>query len=84
MGLGCEWRHVRKRWVENLVISRKQLVEIWLWAGLVQLRMGLTVGDVGKGSIAKIVCLSLLVSLVRFYGISTFVGYLTPNPFLCK
>ena len=23
-------------------------------------------------------------SLVWFYGISTFVGYLTPNPFLCK
>ena len=22
--------------------------------------------------------------LVGFYGISTFVGYLTPNPFLCK
>ena len=22
--------------------------------------------------------------LVRFYGISTFVGYLTPNPFLCS
>ncbi len=25
-----------------------------------------------------------LVGLVGFYGISTFVGYLTPNPFLCK
>ena len=25
-----------------------------------------------------------LVWFVRFYGISTFVGYLTPNPFLCK
>ena len=24
------------------------------------------------------------VWLVGFYGISTFVGYLTPNPFLCK
>ena len=22
--------------------------------------------------------------LVGFYGVSTFVGYLTPNPFLCK
>ena len=22
--------------------------------------------------------------LVGFYGISAFVGYLTPNPFLCK
>ena len=22
--------------------------------------------------------------LVGFYGISTFAGYLTPNPFLCK
>ena len=22
--------------------------------------------------------------LFGFYGISTFVGYLTPNPFLCK
>ena len=26
----------------------------------------------------------LLVWLVGFYGISTFVGYLTPNRFLCK
>ena len=25
-----------------------------------------------------------LFGLVWFYGISTFVGYLTPNPFLCK
>ena len=25
-----------------------------------------------------------LVRFVGFYGISTFVGYLTPNPFLCK
>ena len=24
------------------------------------------------------------VWFVGFYGISTFVGYLTPNPFLCK
>ena len=26
----------------------------------------------------------LIIGLVWFYGISTFVGYLTPNPFLCK
>ena len=26
----------------------------------------------------------LLVWFFWFYGISTFVGYLTPNPFLCK
>ena len=25
MGLGCEWRHARKRWAENLVILKKQL-----------------------------------------------------------
>ena len=25
-----------------------------------------------------------LVCFVEFYGLSTFVGYLTPNPFLCK
>ena len=25
-----------------------------------------------------------LVWFVGFYGISTFVGYLMPNPFLCK
>ena len=29
-------------------------------------------------------CVSCLVWLVGFYGVSTFVGYLTPNPFLCK
>ena len=28
--------------------------------------------------------LSLVGWLVGFYGISTFVGYLRPNPFLCK
>ena len=28
--------------------------------------------------------LEVLVWFVGFYGISTFVGYLTPNPFLCK
>ncbi len=33
MRLECEWRHAWKRWAENLVISKKQLVEIWLWAG---------------------------------------------------
>ena len=27
---------------------------------------------------------TLVVCLVGFYGISTFVGYLTPNPFLYK
>ena len=37
MGLGCEWRHDRKRGAEILVISKKTLVEIWLWAGAVQL-----------------------------------------------
>ena len=26
----------------------------------------------------------VLVWFVGFYGISTFVGYFTPNPFLCK
>ena len=26
----------------------------------------------------------LVCWFVGFYGISTFVGYLTPNPFLCK
>ena len=31
------------------------------------------------------VCINLfgLVWFVEFYGISTFVGYLMPNPFLC-
>ena len=28
--------------------------------------------------------LSLMVWFVGFYGISTIVGYLMPNPFLCK
>ena len=28
--------------------------------------------------------LSTWIFVVGFYGISTFVGYLTPNPFLCK
>ena len=25
MGLGCEWRHARKRWTENLVILKKDV-----------------------------------------------------------
>ena len=37
---------------------KKQLVEIWLWAGPVQLGGGVTVGDVGTVSIVKIVSLS--------------------------
>ena len=37
MGQVCEWRHVRKRWAENLVILKKTLVEIRLWAEPVQL-----------------------------------------------
>ena len=38
---------------------KKKLVEIWVWAGPVQLGWGLTVGDVGTVSIVKIVSLSL-------------------------
>ena len=30
------------------------------------------------------IIVSLISWLVRFYGISTFIVYLTPNPFLCK
>ena len=37
MRLGCEWRHAGKRWAENLVILKKTLVEIRLWAGPGQL-----------------------------------------------
>ena len=43
-----------------------------------------------KLNIYKLLTNSLLVTIfglvwfVWFYGISTFVGYLTPNPFLCK
>ena len=33
MRLGCEGCHARKRWVENLGIMKKTLVEICLWAG---------------------------------------------------
>ena len=39
MRLGCEWRHARKRWAENLVILRKTVVEIWLWAEPVKLEV---------------------------------------------
>ena len=30
------------------------------------------------------ICFGWFVSLLGFIGISTFVGYLTPNPFLCN
>ena len=30
------------------------------------------------------IAIDCFVWFVWFYGISTFVGYLTPNPFLCK
>ena len=33
---------------------------------------------------ASVQLISMLVWFVWFYGISTMVGYLTPNPFLCK
>ena len=36
-----------------------------------------TLGDGGKS-------LNFVGWLFRFYGISTFVGYLMPNPFVCK
>ena len=37
------------------------------------------------GVVAKELVVGWLVGwLVGFYGISTFLGYLTPNPFLCK
>ena len=37
-----------------------------------------------KGRAETIQTPALLVWFVWFYGISTFVGYSTPNPFLCK
>ena len=38
MGLGCEWRHARKRWAGNFGdFEKKQLVEIRTWARPVQL-----------------------------------------------
>ena len=38
IGLGCEWRHARKRWAGNFGdFWKKQLVEIWTWAKAVQL-----------------------------------------------
>ena len=37
----------------------------------------------GKGMNPIILPLAM-VWFVGFYGISTFIGYLTPNPFLCK
>ncbi len=39
---------------------------------------------VPKGLINTVMVGWLVGWLVGFYGISTFVGYLTPNPFLCK
>ena len=59
MGLGCEWRHARKRWAENLVISKKQLVEIWLWVGPVQLSWGFDCGRCRNSQHSKKLCLSL-------------------------
>ena len=37
MELGCEWRHAWKRWGEIFGDFEKELVEIRLWAGPVQL-----------------------------------------------
>ena len=38
MRLGCEWRHARKRWAGNFGdFWKKELVEIWTWAMVVQL-----------------------------------------------
>ena len=62
---GCERRHARKRQAENLVILKKTLVEIWLWAWPGQASWGLTVGDVGTVSIVKIVSLSPRVEKLK-------------------
>ena len=35
-------------------------------------------------TVREIILRVLVGWFVGFYGISTFVGYLTPNPFLCK
>ena len=58
MGLGCEWRHARKRGAEKLVISKKDVS--WdLTLGRAIPARGLTVGDVGTVRRVKIVSLSL-------------------------
>ena len=42
------------------------------------------IGD-DKNTLVKLITILILkVWFGGFYGISTFVGYLTPNPFLCK
>ena len=40
--------------------------------------------DYDKIFINNQILVLMLLMLVRFYGISNFVGYLMPNPFLCK
>ena len=40
---------------------------------------------IARGRIIEYIPFQWLVGwLVEFYGMSTFVGYLTPNPFLCR
>ena len=45
--------------------------------------------DLIKEEVLEVACYEnkkevFLVWFVGFYGLSTLVGYLTPNPFLCK
>ena len=42
------------------------------------------IGTNGKRESGKSMLADGLVWFIGFYGISAFVGYLTPNPFLCK
>ena len=38
IGLGCEWRHTRKRWAGNFGdFWKKHLVEIWTWVRAVHM-----------------------------------------------
>ena len=68
---------------ENINISQKNVVStliLFTLHVLLKTRMlnGVTL------IISLVIYFQSLAWFGRFYGISTFVGYLTPNPFLCK
>ena len=68
----------KKDWYLNLARELKKLCNV---KGMVTL---IVIGALDRVTKRLVQGLDGLVWFVGFYGVSTFIGYLTPNPFLCK
>ena len=87
--IACEWPifHSASNFLHLLyqtgMLSSCRCVSTTVW--LHYLDFNETSGEKTIWYYSKMFCAVLVGCwLVGFYGISTFIGYLTPNPFLCK